>query len=532
MSLSIRFCGAAGTVTGSCYWLKTDHHAFLIDCGMFQGSKTVKTLNYSQFPFGPNQIDFVLLTHAHIDHAGLLPKLVRHGFVGPIYTTRGTRDLLSYMLPDSAYIQEMEVRRLNQRNRQRGKASVKPIYDKADVVQTIRQIRALDYEEWVQLPVGKARFWNAGHILGAASIELMVNDPASHTDKPVHMVFSGDIGPDNKLFHPDPNAPSNLDYLICESTYGGRKRMDATPPTRQKILATEINQTLRAGGSVIIPAFAVERTQELLLDILSLIKTKQIPHIPIFLDSPLAIKVTSVFSDHADELEDIPAGTSPFDYPGFHFTESVDESKAIARFKGGAIIIAASGMCDAGRIRHHLKNHLWRSNDTLLLIGFQAEGTLGRMLQDGKKRIKIQGEEIYVNARICYLDVYSGHGDHNDLKEWIEARLPVRKAIFLTHGENTARTELAKALTAEPHNDCKIICPQLDEEYDLLAIADHPKALKSSKRLAPDAMRQPDWHNELAQFTLDLRHALEAAKTDKERQTILANMAGQLKRPR
>lgn len=523
MTIQIKFCGAAGTVTGSCYWVRTDTCQFLIDCGMFQGSKTIKELNYGSFPFDPKAINFVLLTHAHIDHAGLLPKLVKHGFKGPIYATDGSRDLLTYMLPDSAYIQEMEVDRLNRRNLQRGKPAVKPMYTNDDVTECLCRFRPINYEEWCDLGPIRARLWNAGHILGAASIEVEIQDDKSDSTS-LNIVFSGDIGPDHKAFHPDPDAPKGTDYLICESTYGGRQRSNATPAERRLLLAQEVNGALEAGGNLVIPAFAVERTQELLLDLSHLLNSGDIPSVPVFIDSPLAIKVTSVFAEHAPNLEDVEKPAKPFNHPSFHFTESVDQSKAIARFSGGSIILAASGMCDAGRIRHHLKNNLWRSQSTVLLVGYQAEGTLGRMLEQGKKQVKIQGDEIEVKARIRTLDTYSGHADGAGLIQWIQERMPVRHQIFLTHGSQEALQGLKTDLISSDLPRQQVTIPQLDDEYDLSALGSKTIHPKIAQRVDPKIVDKPDWHNELAQLTLDIRARLEQAANDKQRVDMLLKL--------
>ncbi len=525
MGIKIRFCGAAGTVTGSCYWVRTGTQQFLVDCGMFQGPKTVKELNYGAFPFDPAELDFVLLTHAHTDHAGLLPKLTKQGFAGPIYATAGTRDLLAYMLPDSAYIQEMEVSRLNRRNRQRGRDEVEPIYTGEDAEICLAQIRAVEYERWLELGGVRARYWNAGHILGAASIELEVSDESGVQ----RLLFSGDIGPDNKLFHPDPEAPQGFDFLVCEATYGGRRREDAGPKERREMLAREIKGAMKAGGALVIPAFAVERTQELLLDIAYLLNHGEIPHVPVFLDSPLAIRVTSVFTDHRSALEDVAKGRSPFEHPSFHFTETVEERKAIARFSGNSIILAASGMCDAGRIRHHLLNHLWRPQSTVLLVGYQAEGTLGRLLEQGKKRVKIQGEDVEVRARIRTLDTYSGHADHDGILAWIRERLPVERGLFLTHGNPEALAAMQEALLADGFPEARLYVPTLDDDYDLDGVGAKPKRTGIVRRLPPEAVCCPDWHNELADLTLNLRARLEAAGSDEERLRILHTLEKALK---
>lgn len=521
MPVKVKFCGGAGTVTGSCYWIQTDNSWFLVDCGLFQGTKTLKQLNYEDFPFDPKDIDFVLLTHAHTDHSALIPKLVKAGFKGPVYTTAATRDLLQYMLPDSGYIQEIEVARLNRRNQQRGKPVVKPIYNAKDAKASMGQIRATPYEEWLEPVKGiRARFWNAGHILGSASIEIEIADE----DDTLRLLFSGDIGPDHKLFHAQPEAPNNFDYVFCESTYGGRIREDASLDQRRAILATEIKEAMSAGGALVIPAFAVERTQELLLDIAYLLQQDEIPCAAVFLDSPLAIKITSVFAKYEDDLEDLEDDISPFTHPKFHFTETVDDSKAIARFSGGIIILAASGMCDAGRIRHHLKNHLWRPQSTVLQVGYQAEGTLGRLLEEGRQSVNIQGEAIRVRARLRKIDTYSGHADGNGLIDWIKARGVVSQKIFLTHGSTESLQALQVNLLEEGYDEDQVVVPQLDDIYKLSKKETEIQTGDKGRRLEPDMVSRLDWHNELAQLTLDIRAMLEQSPDNKQRGKLLEQL--------
>ncbi len=520
MTVKVKFCGAAGTVTGSCYWIQTDTSWFLVDCGLFQGTKTVKQLNYNDFPFDPKDIDFVILTHAHTDHSALIPKLVKKGFSGPVYATTATRDLLRYMLPDSGYIQEVEVARLNRRNQQRGKPVVQPIYTSKDAKISLSQIRSVDYEEWLEPAPGvRVRFWNAGHILGSASIEIELTEKKEKQ----RLLFSGDIGPDHKLFHAEPDAPDGFDYVFCESTYGGRFREDADLDKRRQILASEINDAMDAGGALVIPSFAVERTQELLLDIAYLLQEDKIPCAAVFLDSPLAIKITSVFAKYEEQLEDISDGMSPFAHPKFHFTESVDDSKAIARFTGGVIILAASGMCDAGRIRHHLKNHLWRPQSTILQVGYQAEGTLGRLLEEGRKRVNIQGEAIQVRARLRKIDTYSGHADRNGLIDWVKARGPVSQKIFLTHGSAESLVALQESLISEGYDADQIVIPALDDAFELSRTRTTKKTHGLTRRLEPETMSKLDWHNDLAQLTLDIRSMLETAPDD-QRDKILSKL--------
>ena len=524
MALTMTFCGAAGTVTGSCYLLRHPGGAFLVDCGMFQGPKTLKELNYGAFPFDPRKIDFVLLTHAHVDHSGLVPKLIRHGFSGPIYATEGTRDLLSYMLPDSGYIQESEVEHLNRRNRQRGRPPVEPIYTRADGVRALEAFRTVDYDRWSHVGEGvRARFWNAGHILGSASIEIEIATGEAEPER-LRMLFSGDLGPEHKIFHPDPEGPENLDHVICESTYGGRSRPTVTPRDRRRQFADEVNRALADGGLLLIPSFAIERTQELLADLAVLMAQGQVPRVPVFLDSPLAIRATEVFDRHAGDLEDTAGPRDLFHLPNLHFAETVDESKAIARFTSGAIIMAASGMCEAGRIRHHLKNYLWRDNATVLIVGYQAPGTLGALLLEGRKDVRIMGEDVKVRAEIRQIDLYSGHADGDELVEWVKERLPISRTVFLTHGEESALAALRDGLVAAGCEAERVVIPRIDDEVDLLGKGPVRPERKGPRRLEPEAVSALDWHNDLAQFSLDLRAELEQAADERARKAILRRM--------
>ncbi|MFY0615009.1 MAG: MBL fold metallo-hydrolase [Hyphomicrobiaceae bacterium] len=521
MSVSLQFCGAAKTVTGSCYWLTTDSCSFLVDCGMFQGTKTVKELNYGEFPFVANEIDFVLLTHAHTDHAGLLPKLYKAGFSGPTYMTRGTRDLLSFMLPDSGYIQEMEVAQLNTRNARRGRPQVQAIYTKKEAQECQTFFRTIEYETWLELPAGiRARYWNAGHILGSASIEIEIPTGRSC----LKLLFSGDIGPDHKLFHPDPEASTDYDYLISESTYGGERRVKASPTKRRAFLAREVNDALRGNGILLIPSFAVERTQELLADLSILQFKDDIPRVPIFVDSPMAIRATEVFREHAIELEDLGGSPGLLDNPHLHFTQSSDESRAINRFRSGVIILSASGMCDAGRIRHHLKHNLWRSNATVMIVGHQAEGTLGRLLVDGATAVRIQGEEIQVRARIKQIDAYSGHADGSELVQWVKERQPIHRALFLTHGESYAATAMREDLVKAGLDAKNIRLPELDDCIDLISGRKVIRHQRAPIRLDPKAITALDWHNELAQFQLDLQDAFDKAADKRSRGNLLRRL--------
>jgi metallo-beta-lactamase family protein len=522
MSVEVTFCGAAGMVTGSCYHVKHAGGSFLVDCGMFQGNKSIRELNYGNFPFTPSEPSCLLLTHAHIDHCGLIPKLVASGFEGPIYATAGTADLLTYVLPDSGHIQEMEVEHLNWRNARRGLPRITPIYTRAEAVSSLRFLKNVGYCDWFEVAAGvRARYWDAGHILGSASIEIEIAQ-TGNGDEPLTLLFSGDLGPGDKSFHPDPTAPTGVDYLFVETTYGDRDRPDETEEQRRQLLRAEVQAALAAGGNLLIPAFAVERTQELLVDLDMLMDSREIPAMDIFLDSPLAIEATAVFEKHLKEI--IHNGTAhPFRRNNLHFVNEAAESRKLERLTGGSIIIAGSGMCDAGRIRHHLKNNLWRPETTVLLVGYQAPGTLGRLLLEGKKQVRIQGEEIAVRARIRSLDSFSGHADRQNLLKWIKARLPVAQEIFLMHGEDSTRQHFLTSLNEQGWTLPRIHSPRLGETIALRKLSAAPQTSKSVRPL-PKVPGQLDWHNAYADIIIALTHKLHDLEDDRKRETLLATL--------
>lgn len=521
MAVDVTFCGAVGTVTGSCYRVRHDHGVFLVDCGLFQGSKTVRELNYRRFPFDPHEPAALLLTHAHIDHSGLIPKLARHGFKGRVLATPGTADLLVPMLPDSGYIQEMEVERLNRRNQRRGQAEVTPIYTRRDAEAALKLVRAVEYQEWTEVMPGvRARFWDAGHMLGSASIEVEIAENGA--PDPLRLLFSGDLGPGDKPFHPDPDGSLRPDYLFVEATYGDRERTDPTPAARQERLRAEVVDALAGGGLLLLPAFAVERTQELLYDLDVLFDSGALPAVEVFLDSPLAVTVTEVFDRNLPHVNQ-PGTPHPFHRHNLHPVIAAEDSRRLDRVHGHAIIMAASGMCDAGRIRHHLAANLWRPDATVLLAGYQAPGTLGHALLHGAPRVRIHGEEIEVRARIRSLDVYSGHADQRGLLAWIAGRQPVGQAIFLTHGEDTARATLRQALVAAGTPEALIRVPGLDET---VALTRHGPVAQAAgpARLEGAALADGDWHNTYAETMLDLGHALRRLPSDAAREALLQDM--------
>ncbi len=517
----LTFHGAAKAVTGSCFRLETDYGQILIDCGLFQGSKTEKELNYRPFPFAPDSIAAVILSHAHIDHSGLLPKLVRQGFSGPIHASAATADLAGVMLPDSAHIQEIEVEHLNRRAARRNRGKVTPIYTSRDAEACLALFRPQPYDTWFSvLPGLRARLWNAGHLLGSASIEIEV-DQADSTR--MRILFSADIGPDYKLMHPDPEGPSGVDFLICESTYGDRDRMDATADHRRKLLCDEVRAAMNPDGALLIPSFAVERAQELISDLSRLMAEGALPTIPIYVDSPLATKATRVFAEHHRDLEEGAVLMKGLKSPHLHFTESQDQSMALDRLRGFHVVIAASGMCEAGRIRHRLKNWLSREEATVLFTGFQAVGTLGRILRDGATSVRIQGEEFPVRARIRSLDLYSGHADGTELRDWIKARLPIRHDVFLVHGEEAAMEGLAARLKdiVEPDH---VMRPELDESFELTRTGSRRIARTMPARIPPEKVARMDWHNDVSRLMLDINDALRARPDEASRGVLIRRL--------
>ena len=497
----------------------------LIDCGMFQGSKTLKALNYDAFPFDAATIDAVLLTHAHIDHSGLLPKLMKAGFAGPIYATAGTRDLCAVMLPDAGGIQESEVRHLNRRNQRRGRPAVEPIYTERDAVKTLELFERVRLGEETPIRPGvSATYWEAGHILGSASIELKVET----ADGPVSLLFSGDLGPGGRDYSPDPEGPSGVDHLIVESTYGDRRRPMIDPAERRRILAQELAAAHAAGGPLLIPAFAVERSQELLADILTIMKEGRAPEADIFLDSPLAIEATEVFRHRGWNRS---TGVNPFEglyaRDRLKFLRAPDESDGLDRLSGWHIILAASGMCDAGRVRKHLKRLLWRKQATVLLAGYQAVGTLGRFLQEGAARVRIEGDDVRVQARIRSLDIYSAHADADGLVGWVKARGPVRGTTFLAHGEPDALHGLRSRLTAAGLVPQSLVIPDLDESFVLRGGAVSSEG-GQQPRLPATAVAALDWHNERAALLLEFDALLEGARSDAARAALIDHMRAAL----
>ncbi len=525
MTASLHIHGAAGTVTGSCFRLVTPHGELLVDCGMFQGPKSLRTLNYRPFPFEAARIGAVLLTHAHIDHTGLFPKLALAGFRGKAWTTPATRDLLHWLLPDAGAIQENDVDRLNRRNVRRAEAEVTAIYTRADAEASLDLLQPVVHDRWFEpMPGIRARMRNAGHILGSVFIELKVDAQP----KPIRLVFSGDLGPREKALQPDPMPPSPADIVLLESTYGDTVRKRLTEAERRALLGRELGEGLRAGGNVIVPVFAVERTQEILDDIAALKRGGDLRSVAVFLDSPLAGRTTEVFLRHRGSLDRSEDGHL-FSTGDFRLTETVEQSKAISRVHGGAVILAGSGMCDAGRVKHHLKDHLWRHDSTVLFVGYQAPGTLGALIRDGVGQVRIHGEEVRVKARIRTIDCYSGHADRDELVSWARPMLRVLGTAILVHGEKESIGALGRALAQAGLASERIVEPALDQSYDLVHRDGRWEAVGAGGAAMPrldreEAGARRDWHNDYAQILLDLRAALREAPDDAGRQRLLQEM--------
>jgi metallo-beta-lactamase family protein len=441
--MKIRFLGAARTVTGSCYQLIHENMQILVDCGMYQG-RHGDEINGMPFQFNPADINCVLLTHAHIDHSGLLPRLVAQGFRGPILTTPATADLCEIMLLDSAVIQEKDAEWLMKKALRAGKnVTYEPLYTQEDVKAVIPRFQGKAYGQIESLGQGlEFRFVDAGHILGSGSLEVWY--PTAEGKKKI--VFSGDIGKSENPIIKDPEHVSEADYVLVESTYGNRFHKDLDKSIDELVEA--ITGTFKRGGNVLIPSFAVGRTQDILYTLNRLTKEGKLPPMDVFVDSPLAERATAIYASHpelydADAMAFLRAGTGG--KMRLHFTSSVEESQAINKIKSGAIIMAGSGMCEGGRIRHHFKHNLWRPECSIVFVGYQAHGTLGRAIVDGVKRVHVLGEEIAVRARVFTIGGFSAHADQKELLEWLGA-FRNRPEIFIVHGEEEVALEFEKVV--------------------------------------------------------------------------------------
>ena len=459
--MKLTFCWAAKIVTGSCYLIETDTSKFLIDCGMFQGPKEVMRLNYEPFLFDPKEIDFVLLTHGHIDHCGLIPKLYKQGFSGKIYTTAATLDVCQIILEDSAMIQERNIEEENRRRKQNHQEPRVPMYSVDDAKACMKLFQAIEYRKIINITdTIEARFQDAGHILWSASIELFVTEWTKKTK----LVFSGDIGQRDTPIVQDPTLITETDYLFIESTYGDRKHEDTAG--KKELLIKYIDATYKKWGKLLIPSFSVERTQELLYFFNIIIKEGNFPAEKIFLDSPLSIKATEVFKKHTEVFDEEALHKYPnaFDFPQLKCTQSIEDSQKLNTYTDPCIIIAGNGMCTAGRITHHLKHGLWNKKNMVLFVGYQADGTLGRHIINKEKKVRMMGETISINAEIEKINGFSGHADSDQLLRRAKGFAKAPRKTFIIHGEWNAQTTF-KTKLEEIGFTCEI--PSLKNQVEL-----------------------------------------------------------------
>ena len=467
--MKITFLGATKTVTGS---------NFLVDCGLHQGRMEEELLNDKPFEYDVNSIDFMLLTHAHIDHAGRIPKLYKDGYRNPVYATKATVDLCEIMLPDSGHIQETENEIRNKKRKRAGqKVLLEPLYTAQDAIDCMEIFRRVKYDEIVDVaPDIQVRFNDAGHMLGSSIIEIWITEDG----KQQKIVFSGDLGNNDIPLLASPTMIDSTDYLIMESTYGNRLHL--RNDDKAELFLNVVSETINNGGTVVIPSFAVGRTQEILYELNKIKdqhkddpefqkKYQTLMSIPVYVDSPLAVSATEVFRKNMDLFDDeikefISRGDNPLEFPGLHFTKSVDETKALNESNEPCIIISASGMCDVGRIKHHLKHNIWNPLSTILFVGYQAPGTLGRRIVDREPKVKLLGEEFAVKARIEYIEGFSGHADQTGLLSFVGSfRERIPKHIFLVHGEEDSQEVLKEKIIEETGIGVSI--PEYGEEYVL-----------------------------------------------------------------
>ena len=468
--MKIKFCGASNTVTGSCHLITTDKHKILLDCGQFQGGKSQDALNYEPFPFDPSELDFMILSHPHIDHCGRIPLLVKRGFKGNIYCTDACADLLEVMLKDSGYIHEKEAEWANKKNERNGRPMVEPLYTFNDAMDALKYVKPVLYDQLVEINEDvKICFNDAGHILGSAVTELWIAEEICERNEEGEaiscsgernvskIVFSGDLGVMNRPILRNPTIIKKADYVIMETTYGNRVHPENAMDVKK--LMDIIRETAARGGTTVIPAFAVGRTQELIYELNRVIDNdsayrKDFENLKVYIDSPMATTATEVFRRNAQVFDDetkefILKGDNPLDFKNLKFTRSSQESMMLNANKEPKVIISASGMCEAGRIRHHLKHNLWDERNSIVFVGYQAEGSLGRQIVEGASEVTLFGEKISVKAQIHNLQGFSGHADKEGLMTWLGGFQKEPKKIFLVHGEMDAKDDFAASVKAE-----------------------------------------------------------------------------------
>ena len=483
--MNVEFLGGVRTVTGSATLLEKDGLKWLVDCGMFQGGKNLEERNQNIQPYQPQNLSFILLTHAHVDHSGLIPKLVKAGFQGKVICTKATLDLCEVMLQDSGHIQETEAEWQNRKNRRSGGKEEAPLYTVEDAKKSLRYFQSVHYDEVLSLADGvRVRFQDAGHILGSAIIELWVEEKGQEKK----MVFSGDLGGLDQPIVRDSSCIEDGDILWLESTYGNR--LHKSREVTDQELFNIIQEAIQDHAKVVIPAFAVERTQDIIYTIAQLIRKRLIPSIPVYIDSPLAISATEIFKRNSDcfdqETKDLlSGGDNPLELPEMVYTKTTEESKAINEDPRPGIIISASGMCDTGRIKHHLKHHLWRETSHIVFVGFQAEGTTGRRIVDGAKTLRLFGEEIAIKAHIHTLGGFSAHADQKGLIDWLAHFKNPGLEIFVNHGEEKVSMELGRIIRQQFR--FKTTIPQWRERKILFAPSEiGMPEMEMPKRIKPD----------------------------------------------
>jgi metallo-beta-lactamase family protein len=449
--MKITFLGAARQVTGSCYFLEADGMRILVDCGLYQERPFLER-NWDPLPISPADVDVLLLTHAHLDHSGLIPKIVRDGFSGTILATAATADLLSIALMDAARIQEEDAAfkaKRHKKERRKGPHEEMPLYTVEDVQKTMPLVEEIAYEEPVALSDAvSVRFRDAGHILGSAMIEVSARE--NGTDRSI--VFSGDIGQWDKPFLRDPSLFERADYVVMESTYGDRVHED--PKEIGQILAEAVEGAVRSKGNVLIPTFAIERAQELMYYFSRLARSGSIPRIPIYLDSPMAREVTQAFERHLEDLDEesrrlFREGKNPFEFPGLVIVQSIEESKAINSRPGSSVIMAGSGMCTGGRIKHHLLYNIGRPESLIVFVGYQARETLGRQILEGQTPVRIHGQWLPVKAHVAKINGFSAHADKNALSRWLDGYRSAPRRLFVNHGDEEVALHFAERVRQE-----------------------------------------------------------------------------------
>lgn len=512
--MKIKFCGASTGVTGSCHLLTSGEHKILLDCGQFQGGKAQDALNYEKFPFEPSEIECVVLSHAHIDHCGRLPLLTKRGFEGKIYCTDATADLLSVMLKDSAYIHEKETEWKNRKAERAGREQVEPLYTIEDAEKTLSLVSPILYDQQIEINHDmKIVFNDAGHILGSAITELWVTED----DKESKIVFSGDLGMEGRPILRDPTYIKKADYVIMETTYGNRIHKELGSGV-EKLIEIILNTT-RRGGNVVIPSFAVGRTQELIYELNRFYDSnngyrKELDKIFVYVDSPMATTATEIFRRNAQVFDEetreyILKGDNPLEFKNLKFTRSSKESHDLNFNKEPKIIISASGMCEAGRIRHHLKHNLWNPKNSIVFVGYQGQGTLGRSLVEGIKMVTLFGEEIQVNAEIHNLEGFSGHADQNGLFAWLAHFEQKPKQIFLVHGEEESKKDFAKLVNEKLSYEPIVVMG--NSEFELDMNKSEIVNMDSAREQAAEADKIQKVRDKLSSIHLDLEQILYSA---------------------